>query len=298
MTTTTRMPSLKALRAFTIAGRHQSFKHAADELCLSASAVSNQVRNLEAFFGFELFRRGTRSLSFTAAGRRYFEFLDGMFARLEMETHQLLLEYGRRMARLCVPPFFADELLLPRLDALHDLLPSTDVRVTTQTSLMKDHPAEADLSILLGDGEWDGLVTHRLFTRRLVVAAAPSLLRGFDRSSFEGLDDQTLIVHENRPNAWANWAKAQGIEVPRAAKVLRFDSMSTVVQATARGLGFAIVSWPLAENWFRSGALERVYETEWVTDEHFHLAYRAEDGERPEVRKIIDWLVGEFRRHA
>jgi DNA-binding transcriptional LysR family regulator len=101
-------------------------------------------------------------------------------------------------------------------------------------------------------------------------------------------------VHENRPHAWRNWAKALEIEAPTAGKVLRFDSMSTVVQAVAQGLGFAIVSWPLSKNWFQSGALQRVFETEWVTDEYFYLAHRPEESERLDIAKLIDWIIREF----
>ena len=88
MSTTNRMPSLRSLRAFQIAARHLSFKLAAEELCLSASAVSHQVKNLESFLDIELFIRKTRALELTAPGRTYFEFLDAMFTRLNMETQQ------------------------------------------------------------------------------------------------------------------------------------------------------------------------------------------------------------------
>ena len=295
MNTKQRMPSLRSLRAFQVAGRHLSFKLAAEELCLTASAISHQVKSLEEFLDMNLFVRKTRALDFTEPGRKYFDFLDGMFSRLEMETHQMWAQYGRRMIRLCVPPFFANEILLPNLHDFQAIMPDTDIRVSTQHSLVREHSAETDLSILLGSGDWPGLVTYPLFARRLVVAGAPSLLKGFDSSSFKSLDGQTLIVHENRPHTWSNWAKALDIEAPTAGKVLRFDSMSTVVQAAAQGLGFAVVSWPLSKNWFQSGALQRAFETEWITDEHFYLAHRPEESERADIVKLIDWVISEFQ---
>lgn len=294
MNTNRAMPSLRSLRAFQVAGRHLSFKLAAEELCLTASAISHQVKSLEEFLDMSLFLRKTRALELTEPGRKYFEFLDGMFARLETETHQLWAQYGRGMIRLCVPPFFANEILLPKLHDFQSIMPDTDIRVSTQHSLVKEHSAETDLSVLLGSGDWPDLVTYPLFARRLVVAGAPSLLEDFDSSTFKSLNGQTLIVHENRPNAWGNWAKALDIEAPTAGKVLRFDSMSTVVQAAAQGLGFAIVSWPLSKNWFQSGALQRVFETEWVTDEHFYLAHRPEESERLDITKLIEWIIREF----
>jgi LysR family glycine cleavage system transcriptional activator len=292
-----RLSSLRALRVFTVAGRHLSFKLAAEELFISASAVSHQVRNLEEFLGIDLFVRKTRALEFTDAGARYFAFLDGMFARLESETHQLFVEYGRSMIRLCVPPFFASEMLLPRLHSFQTLMPDTDIRLTTQPSLMKSHPAEADLSILLGSGDWPDLVTYRLFSRRLIAGCAPSLARRLDSSSLASLNGQTLIVHENRPDAWENWAGALGVPPPRAGKIIRFDSMSAVVQAALQGLGVAIVSWPLSRNHFESGALVRVFPQEVTTNEHFFLAHRPGEHERLDIMEFIDWVVGQFGTH-
>jgi len=294
MNTTKRLPSLRSLKVFQVAGRHLSFKLAADELCISPSAVSHQVRNLEDQLGIDLFVRKTRALEFTEAGQRYFAFLDNLFARLEAETYQLYAEYGRSLIRLCVPPFFASEMLLPRLQDFHALMPETDIRLTTQPSLMKVHPGEADLSILLGNDEWPDLVTYRLFARQLVVGCAPELMANLDSSSYECLDGQTLIVHENRPRAWENWARRLGIPPPRAAKIIRFDSMASVVQAACQGLGVAIVSWPLARSRFESGALVKVFDELVDTDEYFCIAHRPEEAARPDVARLIEWLIEAF----
>jgi len=298
MNTTKRLPSLRSLKVFQVAGRHLSFKLAADELCISPSAVSHQVRNLEEQLGIDLFVRKTRALEFTEAGLRYFSFLDNLFARLEAETYQLYAEYGRSLIRLCVPPFFASEMLLPRLQDFHELMPETDIRLTTQPSLMKVHPGEADLSILLGNDEWPDLVTYRLFARQLVVGCAPELMMGLmagqDGASYDCLDGQTLIVHENRPRAWENWARRLGIPPPRAAKIIRFDSMASVVQAACQGLGVAIVSWPLARSRFESGALVKVFDELVDTDEYFCIAHRPEEAARPDVARLIEWLIEAF----
>jgi len=295
MNTARHVPPLKALRTFRVAGRHLSFKLAADELCITASAVSHQVKNLEEFLDIELFVRKTRALEFTEPGRRYFEFLDGLFARLEAETHQLRAEYGRRVIRLCVPPFFASELLLPKLSEFKSLMPDTDIRVMTQPSMMKVHPADADLSILLGSGNWPELETVPLFSRRIMTACSPALKEKFGFESFADLDGRTLIVHENRPRSWENWARVLDIPPPRPGKVYRFDSMAAVVQAAAQGHGVALVSWPLSESWFKSGALVRALDDEVETGEKFYLAYRAEESEDEKVARLSDWIVGEFQ---
>lgn len=294
MNNKTRLPSLRSLKVFQVAGRHLSFKLAAEELFISASAVSHQVRNLEQELDAELFVRKTRALEFTELGRRYFDFLDSMFARLEMETQQLFSEYGRSLIRLCVPPFFAAEMLLPRLQEIQSLSAGTDIRLTTQPSEMRVHPVEADLSILLGKGDWPELTCYRLFARKLVVACAPQLKTNLDSSTFSSLDGQTLLVHENRPQAWENWARALDIPPPRPANIIRFDSMSSVVQAASQGLGVALVSWPLSRAHFEKGELVRVFEQTVDTGEHFYIAQRRDEITTPEISRLIDWLIQAF----
>lgn len=291
-----RLPPLRALRAFEAAGRHLSFKRAAEELCVTASAVSHQVKNLESFLGFDLFVRRTRALSLTEAGSGYHAFLSDIFARLETETHQLCAAQSRDIIRLCVPPFFAQELLMPQLDALQSLMPDTDIRLVMQPSPMQAHPAEADLSILLGGGDWPGLETVTLFRRRILTACSPEFKEASRIRRYRDLDGLTLIVHENRPNSWANWARAVNTTPPRPGKVLRFDSMAAVVQASAQGLGVAIVSWPLSERWFERGDLVPALTDRIPTDEYFHVAMRPDEGRRDDVLALRDWIVREFSR--
>lgn len=294
MSNRTHLPSLRALKVFQVAGRHLSFKRAAEELCISASAVSHRVRNLEDELNTALFVRKTRALELTETGQRYFTYLDGMFSRLEAETQQLFSEYGRSLIQLCVPPFFAEEMLLPRLQEFQVLSNNTDIRLTTQPSLMKIHPTEADLSILLGNGDWPDLKTHRLFARKLIVGCAPGLMANLDPKSFDSLNGQTLIVHENRPHAWENWARALQIPAPRAANIIRFDSMSSVVQAATQGLGVALVSWPLSRHRFDTGSLVRVFDQVVSTGEHFYIAQRRNDATKTELDRLIAWLIQAF----
>lgn len=290
-----RLPSLKHLRTFQIAGRHLSFKSAANELAVTASAVSHQIRTLETFLGVALFERKTRSLALTDAGRDYFEFLDEMFARLESETQQLQTQYGRGIVRLSAPPFFANEAFLKRLSSYKDSSSEADIRVSTQPGSMSTHPAGADLSILLGNDNWPDLTTYRLFARRFVIACSPLLLREQQLSSFESLNGQTLIVHESHSDEWERWANTLKIPPPKAKKLIRFDSMLAVARAAQQGLGIALVSWPLGADWFKSGALVRVFDNEIETGESFYLAHRPEDARRGEVRKLAEWILREFQ---
>src|SRR3984885_12440979 len=116
-------PSLRFLKTFHIAAKLGSFKAAAAELCVTASAVSHQIKALEQQVGVALFDRGPRSLRLNVAGATYLENIDALFSRLESVTEQLKLRFSRTVVRLQVPPFFASELLVPRLSsfgAMHE----------------------------------------------------------------------------------------------------------------------------------------------------------------------------------
>ena len=110
-----RLPSLKFLKTFQVAAKLQSFKAAAEELFVTPSAVSHQIKALEEQLGVALFARGVRTLTLTDAGAHYLEHINDIFSKLESVTEQLQVRYGRSIIRLNVPPFFANELLLPRL---------------------------------------------------------------------------------------------------------------------------------------------------------------------------------------
>ncbi len=172
-----RTPSLKAIKTFQIAAKHSSFAVAADELCITPSAVSHQIKTLETQLGLPLFSRGARALALTDAGARYLEQIDDLFMRLESVTEQLRARYGRNSVRLHVPAYFASEMLLPRLSEFSQLHDGIDLRIDTSgRRTAAQHVAEADISVVVGTGPWNGLVAHPLFAQTMVPACSPELL--------------------------------------------------------------------------------------------------------------------------
>ena len=137
-----------------------------------------------------------------------------------------------------------------------------------------------------------------LFPHRVMTACSPEFLEQNALSRYRDLDGLTLIVHESRPNSWMHWARAVNTAPPRPGKVLRFDSMSAVVQGAAQGLGVALVSWPLSDRWFSEGALVPALNDRVVTDEKFFVAVRPGESEREDVAALRQWIVTEFGKDA
>jgi len=290
-----RLPSTKTLRAFQLAARSGSFKTAASQLFLTPSAVSHQIRALEEELGVSLFHRGARTLTLTDAGSRYLDEIEFLFERLDAATRELRARAGRSTLRLRVASFFANEFLLPRLEALHTAQPEIDLEIDTDGTGTDLHPADADVSIVLGSGSWSELQAHRLFPQAYVPACSPALFARAPITSIEQLSGETLLVFEARKDGWERWAESAGLQMPRPRKRIAFNNMSALVRATERSAGIGLVPAPLSAERFRAKSLVRLFDHEWETEDSYYLVHRAEVGPRPEVIAFRKWLLAELR---
>jgi LysR family glycine cleavage system transcriptional activator len=286
-----RTPSLKAIKTFQIAAKHSSFAVAADELCITPSAVSHQIKTLETQLGLPLFSRSARALALTDAGSRYLEQIDDLFMRLESVTEQLRARYGRNSVRLHVPAYFASEMLLPRLSEFSKLHDGIDLRIETQGVHGRTHAAEADISIVVGSGPWNGLIAHPLFAQTMVPACSPELLLERPVLRYEDLNQHTLLVHEARRDDWDRWATAVGMKALQPAQIVRIDSMSAATRAAEKSIGIALLPAELSRHKFDSGRLIRVFDDELVTNEEYTLLVRTEDENRDDIRALCAWLM-------
>jgi LysR family glycine cleavage system transcriptional activator len=292
-----RLPSLKFLKTFQVAAARLSFKAAAEELCITPSAVSHQIKLLEEQLGVTLFERGPHSLALTEAGQNYFEHMEVLFARLEAATEQLRIRYGRAVVRLHIPPFFATEMLLPKLPSFLQAQPGTDIHIDTVSATLQSHPPDADLSIVVDAAPEDGLACHKLFSQTFAPACAPSLLTRAPIRSIEDLDRHTLITHEARRDGWHRWAHTLGVEL-RPKNLIRFDTMQTAAQAAEHGVGVALLSSRLVNERIAQGKLVRVFDAELHTGESYFLIFRPEDAQRPEIAALTRWILQEFSSAA
>jgi LysR family glycine cleavage system transcriptional activator len=288
-----RLPSLKFLKTFQVAAARRSFKAAAEELCVTPSAVSHQIKALEEHLGVTLFDRGPHSLTLTEAGEHYLQHLDAMFSRLESVTEQLRERFGRGVVRMNIAPFFATEMLLPKLPSFLEAQPDTDIHINTVMASLQTHPAEADVSIVVSPASEDSFACHKLFEQRFVPACAPMLLQRVPIDTLSDLNKHTLITHEARRDGWERWAEIHGIEL-RPKKIVRFDTMHTAAHAAEHGVGVALLSARLGNERFAQGSLVRLFDAELLTGESYYLILRKEDAQRPDIRALTRWILAEF----
>src|SRR5688572_1901878 len=167
-----RPPHLRNLRAFCAAAQHRSFKVAADELFLTPSAVSHQMRELEDALGVRLFERKTRAVELTTAGHTLLDEVGPLLEAIDRSLTRIARRNHRQTLRLLLPPFFASELFVPRMASFCTSYPDIDIQIDTRDPRPSAHPLTADVSILLADSPPEGIKVSPLFSLSLVAACA------------------------------------------------------------------------------------------------------------------------------
>ncbi len=277
-----------------MAARHRSFKFAADELFLTPSAVSHQMRELEDSLGVRLFERKTRALELTTAGHTLLDEVEPLLEALDRSLAQIARRNGRQTLRVLLPPFFASELFIPRLTSFCAAHPEIDMQIDTSEPRPSIHPPTADVSILLATEEPQGLTSCKLFSLSLTAVCSKEHAATVARLGGDVFKQMALIVYKARPFAWTSWAEEVGLAPPEPKNVIELDSMSAVVRAAERGIGIALAPSALCDAWFRTGALIRIFSVELETKDTYFLVSRPKDAEKPEVRAITHWARAQF----
>jgi len=291
-----RPPHLRNLRAFCVAARHRSFKIAADELFLTPSAVSHQMKELEDALGVRLFERKTRAVELTTAGRALYDEIGPLLDAIDRSLARVARRNRRTTLRLQLPPFFASELFIPRIGHFCEAYPEIDIQVDTRDPRPSSHPPATDLSVLLSDEVPQGLKVARLLSLSLVAACTPQHAATVRRLGGNALRELAFIVHKTRPFAWSSWAQEIGLEEPEPKNLIELDSMLAVVRAAERGVGIALVPEALCATWFDSGSLVRIFPGQLATRDTYFLVSRAKDAQRPEVAAMTQWMLEQCTR--
>lgn len=289
------MPPLNALRAFEAAARHLSFKEAANELFVTPTAISHQIRHLEELVGQKLFERSARAITLTPAGERFFPVLRDGFDRIAQAVVDLQRE-GDALT-LSVTPAFASMILIPRLSQFRQRYPAITLTVDASERLVDLRKAEADIAVRYGPERPTPFRAQTLYTDRYLPVASPAWI-GDARIpiSANELAGSQLLGYQWKNSvlqgpSWDAWMDVAGIAGFEAEHYIGFSEESHAIQAALDGVGVALASSLLVSEHLRNGKLVQVHP---LTLPGF--AYRAlflEDHPRVEaIEKIVNWLAG------
>jgi LysR family glycine cleavage system transcriptional activator len=288
-----RMPPLNALRAFEAAARHASFTLAANELCVTAGAVSRQVLLLEAHLGVRLFKRQHRSVSLTRSGEAYFEGVRGAFDQIGAATERLATADDGRLLRLKLPPTFAIRWLIPRLASLHARDTSLSVQITTSHDAVDFDREDVDAAVQWALQPGRGLEGCRLFGEVLVPVCSPRFPRPRGGFTPEALAREVLMHSIQRPHDWPRWFEAAGVSSPALKRTMIFQNSSLTYQGAIEGLGVAIAQLAFVHDELKTGRLVEAHPLKAPTEMAYFLTFPAEKSGLRRLRLLRDWMAEE-----
>jgi len=290
------LPPLNAVRAFVAAARHQSFTLAANELHVTHSAVSRQIKVLEAFIGVRLFERRIRQVSLTVEGLRYFAQAEAALRQISAATQAVMGHVPEQVVRINVRPSFAVRWLIPRLPDFVARYPGIEPHVLTDTQLPDKAVDDFDIAIRRGHSGWPASIELRPFIEdEVCVVAAPALIEAHDISEPASLAACVLLWAKTRKGDWDAWLNHGGFDKVPPAGQMQFDHVHFVLQAAVDGLGFAVVPMSLASSGIASGQLRCLFPG-WrmpVNRYYYGIAANAV----PEARFFAQWLERELVGH-
>lgn len=295
-----RLYPLNALRAFETSARHLSFVKASDELSVTPAAVSQQVKSLEEYLGFPLFRRLSRGLLLTESGQLLVSDLSEIFLRLDAAMERVVEDDARGSLTLSVAPTFAAKWLIPRLQNFYQLYPDLDVRISTSLALIDFQRDDFDAAIRLGSGDWFGLEAVKLFDETVTPMCSPDLLKGPNGIKRpEDLANHVLLHnhsmdYDSKAPTWESWLKAAGVLNVDASRGTHFNLPDHGLQGAIDGAGIVMGWRSLWAADVKAGRVVEPFDLILPLGSTFYLTYPESYSLRPNISVLRNWLMREL----
>ncbi|MCW5296670.1 transcriptional regulator GcvA [Herbaspirillum lusitanum] len=289
------LPPTATLRAFEAATRHATFTSASEELHVTQSAVSHQLKHLEELWGLQLFQRG-KSLALTPAGAALAPIVREFFMNLEATLTDLREQKGRVRLKVSTTYSFALKWLLPRLPGLSRLHPEILVTLETTDKAIHFSSTEPDVAIRFGNGNYPGLHSEFMFREQIFPVASPDLLArlGTPRKPAELLRYPLLTrAGADLVPKWALWFQQVGVSMSALKESVRFADTNMTIEAALLGQGIALARSGHVEAEISDGSLVRLFKAPFPSPVAYYFVCPKGTESQPHVVSFRDWLLAE-----
>jgi LysR family glycine cleavage system transcriptional activator len=288
------LPPVADLLAFEAAARHTNISRAAQELHLTQSAVSRQIRQLEAHLGTALFHRVRQRVVLTDAGRVYAADVQAVLQQLSACTQKAMAFSGTDgLLNLAVLPTLGTRWLIPRLERFMALHPDAMVNFSARTEPFDFAGTTFDAAIHFGAPHWAGAVCEYLMHEQTVPVCSPLYRQRHPLRTPEDLGRVVLLQQSTRPTQWAEWFEQVGVPTAAALRGPRLEHFAMLAQAAASHLGVALLPRFLIEQELAQGSLVTLSDTALQSADAYYLVYPEARAQTPLVKAFRDWLLGE-----
>ena len=295
------LPPIAALRALAVAARHLSFTKAADELNVTQSAVSHQIKHIEELWDVKLFERRPRQLLLTPAGEKLAGIVNEFIEDLGETLDEIKAEEGHTALRVESLPSLAVKWLVPRLQEFREEHPEVDVWLSTRHS---ERPGlergDLDAVITLGDGNYPGYKAWELMRDYVIPVARPRFLEevGMPQKPEDLCKIPLLLRHSGILSpGWEYWFDYAGVDKdlyqPALRDGTRFPDTNMAIQAAFEGQGVALARSAHVWEDLETGRLVRLFNIHCPSDVSVYFVCRPERADRPAMVAYRDWLIKE-----
>jgi len=289
------LPDLGTLQVFESAARHGNFSRAADELALTQSTVSRQIKELEQQTGLQLFERIRQRVVLSEAGARLLPEARRLLSEAERLIYGALAEApARQVLRIGTLPTFGTRWLVPRLGSFVRQHPGMQISLESRDRPFSFDEDPLDLTIHYGKPVWPGGVTSFLCTETVVPVASREMAARLSPVVSSDLIGAELLHLTGRPRLWSQWFEAHADVPAEAWHGARFDQFSMIISAAIAGLGVGLVPLYLIESEITSGALVQLFDAPMETENAYYVVVPEGRTENAAVRQFHDWLQGQI----
>jgi len=284
-------PPLRAVRVFEAIARLGSLSAAAQELAISPSAVSHQLRVLESFLRQPLTDRQGRRLILSPAGREYYRSIRSAFSVLRQATGHLMEKNQSRQVTISLIPLFGMSWFIPRLPLFSNIHSQIEINVM-YANHRNYHSDASDLSIRFGSGQWAGYHAEKLISGKMVPVASKEFLRVHGYIDTPQILAQTKKVHDEERSAWQQWFSGLNIAHFRKDGPIFEDGLLTLAAVRA-GMGCALMREPMIAPFLASGELVKLFEHEIDDGRDYYLCTRQNMELNDDSKLLKEWLQQE-----
>lgn len=289
------LPPTATLRAFEVATRHTTFTSASQELHVTQSAVSHQLKHLEDLWGLQLFQRG-KSLQLTPAGAALAPIVREFFMNLDATLTDLREQKGRVRLKVSTTYSFALKWLLPRLPGLSQQHPQILITLETSDKAITFSSTDSDVAIRLGNGHYPALHSEFMLREQVFPVASPDLLKRFGtpREPAELLR-YPLLTRDGADLVpkWEAWFEHVGVGVSPFKESVRFADTNITIEAALLGQGIALVRSGHVEAEINDGSLIRLFDVPFASPVAYYFVCPKGIETQPHIVSFRNWLMAQ-----
>lgn len=286
------LPPLNALRAFETTARTMTLAAAAEELNVTPSAISHQIRALEDALGVPLFHRVNRRLILTREGQLLLPGLSDAFRRMAAAVSALEANKLQGVLTVSTLETLAMHWFMPRLPSFQSAHPEIEVRISTTTRMVDLEHDDIDLAIRHGRGTWPGLSSDFLFALETIPVCSPTLATASAPLDSPADLARHILLHTDAcPDEWPDWLASAGQPGLKPLRSLIFEKTNFALAAAMKGIGLAIADRHIVAEDIDTGRLIAPFPHALNRDTGYYLVYPTGRADHPKIRMFRDWLL-------